>query len=530
MTAIKNRISLLLIALLAILANGKLIGQPISLQAGRMKSSRNNGKMVQLLKENVRFEQSGSQVFCDEAEYDPETENLVGKGNVRIINTEGVTVTGRNLYYNNKNHIAKVEGNVILKDGTLELVTPWIQYNTQTKVGWYNAGGNITDKDTRLNSRSGSYDPAKKTMYFRYNVVLTTPDYTVKTDTLQYRTDSRVASFFSATQIDYKQTSITFLRGWYDTEKEVGTFYRDVGLFEPGKTLVCDSLEFDKKSETGKCRGRVMIKDSINQLQGWGKTGWYDGKIKQIHLFGNPEQKALVYQTDNPKEPFKIAADTLLYYNDSTAEKAFDALSNVSFLQAGFCGNTKRLTSWRTDSTIRFSRKPVLWDSATRISGDSMYMVVIRKQIRQLHVFPKAFSSLDEGNGYFSQVSGDSMVNYFNNNQQIEAVRVFRKSKSIYFVRNDTNQIESANSIEGGDMKIKMVNGKIETVTFYRNPEGTLYPIDQLPKDKKELPGFIWDPENRPNSQAFEPYFSAVIPTLPYSGKSNKSKKKEGKR
>jgi len=468
--------------------------------------------------------------FCDEAEYDPESENLVGKGNVKIINTEGVTVTGRNLLYNNKTHLAKVEGNVILKDGTLELVTPWIQYNTQTKVGWYNSGGNITDKDTRLNSRSGSYDPAKKTMYFKYNVVLTTPDYTVKTDTLQYKTDSRVASFFSATQIDYKQTSITFLRGWYNTEKEVGTFYREVGLFEPGKTLVCDTLEFDKKNESGKCRGHVMIKDSINQLQGWGKTGWYDGKIKQIHLFGNQEQKALVYQTDDPKEPFKIAADTLLYYNDSNAEKAFDAISNVSFLQAGFSGNTKRLTSWRTDSTIRFSKKPVLWDSSTRISGDSMYMVIVRKKIRRLHVFPKAFSSLDEGNGYYSQVSGDSMVNYFNSNQRIDAIRVYRKSKSIYFVRNDSNQIESANCIEGGDMKIQMLEGKVETVTFYRKPEGTLYPIDQLPKDKKQLSGFLWDPENRPNPVAFEPYFAAHIPVLPYAAKQTKSKKKEGKR
>ncbi|MFM1792793.1 MAG: hypothetical protein RLZZ252_1147, partial [Bacteroidota bacterium] len=92
------------------------------------------------------------------------------------------------------------------------------------------------------------------------------------------------------------------------------------------------------------------------------------------------------------------------------------------------------------------------------------------------------------------------------------------------------NQIESANFIEGGDMRINMNNGKLETVTFFKNPEGTLFPIDQLPKDKKELPGFVWDPENKPSPTLFEPYFIAQIPTLPYALKPAKSKKKEVKR
>ena len=71
--------------------------QAISLQAGRMKSLKKGDKTVQWLRENVRFEQSGSMVFCDEAEYDPQTEDLVGRGNVRITNPDGATVTGKTL-------------------------------------------------------------------------------------------------------------------------------------------------------------------------------------------------------------------------------------------------------------------------------------------------------------------------------------------------------------------------------------------------------------------------------------------------
>lgn len=173
-----------IILLLSIIALPQLQAQAISLQAGRMKSLKKGDKTVQWLRENVRFEQSGSQVFCDEAEYDPQTEDLLGRGNVRITNSDGATVTGRTLEYNNATHIAKVSGGVTLTDGSMTLTTPWIQYNTQTKVGWYGARGLIKDKQTTLTSTSGSYNPSIKTLFFKNKVVLTTPDYTVKTDTL----------------------------------------------------------------------------------------------------------------------------------------------------------------------------------------------------------------------------------------------------------------------------------------------------------------------------------------------------------
>ncbi|MFN5681349.1 MAG: OstA-like protein, partial [Bacteroidota bacterium] len=236
-----------LLLLLIFFIAQQVTGQAISLQAGRMKSLKKGGKTVQWLRENVRFEQSGSMVFCDEAEYDPATEDLVGRGNVRITNPDGATVTGKTLEYNNATHIAKVSGGVTLTDGSMTLTTPWIQYHTQTKVGWYGNRGNIKDKETQLTSISGSYNPALKTLFFKNKVVLTTPEYTVKTDTLQYRTDLKKAQFFAITQLDYKSRTVVFNRGYYLTETQKGEFYGQVALFDSGRTVLCDTLLFNKK-------------------------------------------------------------------------------------------------------------------------------------------------------------------------------------------------------------------------------------------------------------------------------------------
>ena len=528
--ATKNRLFLMIISLFF----GAIgYAQPISLQAGRMKSSKRDGKTIQLLKDNVRFEQSGSTVYCDEAEYDPSTEDLVGRGNVRIINSEGTVVTGRNLFYNNATHIARVDGNVKLKDGSLELTTPWIQYHTQTKLGWYNAGGTIIDKETKLVSRSGSYQPGLKTLYFRYQVVLSTPDYTVKTDTLQYRTDTKVASFYSATQIDYKNSALTFQRGWYNTEKEVGKFYQQVGLFEPGKILICDTLEFDKKAETGLAHSHVYVIDSANDLKGWGQHCAYNGKTKFMSLWGafsGNSGKALVWQTDADNNPMKIIADSLQYFNDSNAKIAFKAINGVSLKQKGFAATCKDLTSWRSDSCIRFSYHPVLWDSLTRISGDSMELQLQNKKVRNLRVFNHAFTAMQENIAYYSQIAGDSMVNDFGDAQKIKEVRVYRNAKSIYYIKNDSNLIESANTVSGKNMKISMVDGKVETVKIYHEPKGIVYPIDALPVNEAKLPGFLWDPENMPTASQFVITDNYSIPILPYSTKDGKNKKKGGRK
>ncbi len=485
--------------------------QPISLQAGRMKSIKRNGHTLQKLRENVHFEQSGSNVYCDEAEYDPISEDLHGSGNVRIINPDGAIVTGKSLDYNNTNHKARVSGNVKLVDGSMELLTPWIEYNTANKLGWYGNGGNIVDKETLLSSRSGSYNSAKKTLFFKNQVVLTTPEYTVKTDTLQYQTDSKKALFFSLTQLDYLNTIVIFKRGWYNTLLQLGEFYGDVGLFDPGKIVICDTLVFNKISEIGLASGDVYSIDTMEHLQVWGQHAKYCGKEKIISIW----DQALAFQGKD-QNVLQIKADTLHYFSDSSKSLAFKAIHNVAFRQGTLTGTCNLLKSLRSDSTFYFSGNPVLWDSTlSRLSGDSIEMKVVQNLIKTLRTFPNAFVSILEDSLYFSQVKGDSIQQEFNNKQQIEKVKVFNNAESIYYLReNDT--LQTVNCITSKNIEFGFKKNTIHQITLYHKPQGILYPLDQFPIDKQKLKGFKWDIQNKPNKQTFFSSFKPLIPSLPY--------------
>lgn len=485
--------------------------QPISLQAGRMKSIKRDGHTIQKLRENVHFEQSGSNVYCDEAEYDPISEDLHGSGNVRIINPDGAIVTGRILDYNNANHNARVSGNVKLVDGSMELRTPWIEYNTANKLGWYDNGGTIVDKETLLSSRSGSYNSAQKTLFFKNQVVLTTPEYTVKTDTLQYQTDTKKALFFSLTQLDYLNTIVIFKSGWYNTLLQLGEFYGDVGLFDQVKIVVCDTLVFNKITEIGLASGHVYSIDTQEHLQVWGQHAQYRGKEKIISIW----DQALAFQGKD-KNMLQIKADTLYYNSDSSQSLAFKAIHNVAFSQGTLTGTCTILKSMRSDSTFYFSGNPVLWDSTlSRLSGDSIEMKVVQNQIKTLRAFPNAFVCILEDSSHFSQAKGDSILQEFNNTQQIEKVKIFKNAESIYYLReNDT--LQTVNSVISRHMQFGFNKNTINQITLYDKPQGILYPLDQFPIEKQKLKGFIWDIQNKPNRQTFVSGIKPLIPVFPY--------------
>lgn len=490
---------------------GNLLSQPISLSARKMKSIQIDGHGGQLLKGNVKFEQQGSTVYCNEAEYDPQSESLKGFGDVKIVNLDGTIVTGNTLFFDNLLHTAKVEGNVKLVDNTMTLTTPWLQYNTITKVGWYGSGGVIIDKETKLTSVSGSYNPAKKVLYFKKNVILQTPDYTIKTDTLQYQTQSKVAKFFSFTQIEYGNQTILFERGTYNTETGQGEFFQKFGLFDNEKTLVADSVSINKKSQVGKAYGNVWIIDSAENWQIWGQKAFYTKNSSEMKVVGNP----MALQTDK-KDSFFIKGDTLFYSKDSLKQQKIRSWKNVKFKRNNVSGTANFLAYNSLDSTFRLRGNPVLWDSLTRMSGDSINLFLKRKKLSHSTMYKHGFISLKEDELRFSQISGDSMTHWLDSNQKITQTLVHKNGKSIYYTR-EKDTISSVFEVKCTDIKFQFLNNKINKVYFYQEPEGKIYPLELFPIEKEKLPGFIWDIENKPSRNYFSNQFTPLIPKSIYN-------------
>lgn len=488
--------------------------QPISLSAGKMKGIRKNGKEIQRLEGNVMFEQNGNTVTCDNADYDTEAEELTGTGNVVIVSSEGVRITGSSLVYNNLQKMAKVEGGVKLTDKDMTLTTPWIHYNTDSKIGWYGAGGRIVDKDIVLTSGTGSYNPNIKMLYFRNNVVLTHPEYTVKSDTLQHNTATSTSYFFSYTEITSDENTILCNYGSYNSRTGKSYFTRNAAILSKENIIRADTLEYDRNSGIGTAKGNLWVKDTLKRITIFGNKGYYNRKNKYTRVTGNP----LARQYEKNGDSLMVRADTFIYSDDSLAGKrTLICYPDVKMWRVDFSGTADSMAYVVEDSMFRLFGTPVLWNETTRLNSDSMRILLKNSKIAKMEMRRNSFIAMKEDEAHFSQISGENMDNLFSDDNKLKLVNVRGNGRSVYYAKEKDSSITTANVVECADMKINLDSGRVKDVRFYASPKGNIYPIDQLPSERSVLPGFLWDEMNRPEAEQFTPPFK--IPELPKNRK-----------
>ncbi|MBS3915983.1 MAG: hypothetical protein KG003_15910 [Bacteroidetes bacterium] len=487
-----------------------VFSQPISISAGKMKGIKRGGKEIQHLEGNVQFEQSGNTVFCDEADYDVSKEELTGFGNVRITSTDGVVITGSNLIFNNNTKIARVEGGVKLTDKDMTLTTPWIQYHTDSKIGWYGAGGRIVDKEMVLTSGTGSYDPNQKMLFFRHNVVLTHPDYKLRADTLKYYTPSQTSYFYSYTEIENDSNTILCNYGVYNAESGKSYFTKNAAILSKENIIRADTLSFDRNTGIGEGFGNIWVKDTNQKITIYGQRGYYDKKQKYTRVAGRPLAKK--YESNG--DSLMLRADTFIYSQDTVLHiRTLQAFHHVKMWRPDFSGNSDSLAYIVEDSMFRLFGHPVLWNDNTRIHSDTMRILMRNSRISKMETRNNSFVSIQEDEMHFSQISGTDLDNFFGDDHKLQVVKVNRNGKSVYYAKEKDSVVSSVNVVACENMGIYFDSGKVDNVRFYLKPVGNIYPVDQIPTDKKILPGFIWDPENRPEASSFVPGFQ--IPPLP---------------
>jgi lipopolysaccharide export system protein LptA len=498
-----------------------VLAQGINLSAGSMRGIKVNGKEIQRLEGSVRFEQSGNTVFCDVADYDVQKEELTGTGNVRINSSEGVVITGSNLVYNNKTKMARVDGGVRLTDKDMTLTTPWINYNTNTKIGWYGSGGRIVDKDMVLTSGSGSYDPNIRTLYFRRNVVLKHPEYNILADTLKYNSATGTSYFYSYTEIQSDSNTILCNYGEYNSQTGKSYFTKNAAILSKENIIRADTLSYNRNTGIGEAFGRLWVKDTSQRITIFGQKGYYDKKKRITQVTGKP----IARQYEKNGDSLMLKADTFIYLTDSSQSKRFlHAYHHMSMWRTDFSGTADSMVYIAEDSLFHLFGLPVLWNENSRLNADTMRIYMKSQRVSLMQMRGRSFVALEEDELHYSQISGTNMDNHFGSDNKLKNVNVLNNGRSVYYIKEGDSVVTSANVVVCNNMKINLDSNKVDNVRFYGQPKGHIYPLVDLPESEKVLPGFLWDPMNRPESTEFAPPFQ--IPGLPQKREQSISKPK----
>ena len=466
------------------------------LHADVLKKSKDNpDPNAQILVGDVEFRHDSIYMYCDSACFYEKTNSLEAFNNVRMLQGDTLALYGDYLFYDGNTQIAQVRNNVRMENRTTTLTTDSLNYDRVANLGYFFDGGTLMDEENVLTSDWGEYSPATKMSVFNYEVKLVNPQFTLTSDTLRYNTATKIASIVGPSDIDSEDSHIYSELGFYYTQQGQAELLNRSVLSNGGKTLTGDSLFYDRNKGVGEAFRNVEFIDAPNKNMLTGNYCHYSQNSG--YAFATDEAMAVDFSQG---DSLFIHADTLQMFSfhldtDSLYREA-RAYHKVRFYRTDVQGVCDSLVFSTKDTCLTMYRDPILWNNQQQLLGEKIMIYMNDSTIDWAHIENQALSAerLDSIN--YNQVTGKDMKAYFKDGE-IYKVDVINSVRAVYYPMERDSSLMGMNVLETGQLSMFLENRKLKRI-WMPKANGVMYPMSQIPPEKRHLENFVWFDYIRP--------------------------------
>ena len=453
-----------------------------------------SGREFQVLRGNVRFRHENALMYCDSAYFYDGQNSFDAFGHVRVVQGDSLSMTAHKMFYDGNTKVMRVRGNVVLDNKTMQLYTEQLDYYRIGDYGYFFDGGKLVDPNFEIVSKFGYYYTNLKVSTFKTDVVLTNPDFIIKSDTLSSNSATNIATLVGPSHVYYGDNYTV-----YTTDARMNTVTNSGQLYNysvitsnDGKRITADSIHFDKAAGIAKAFHNVDVQDSARSVS-------MKGNYAICH---QTPQSAMV--TDSAyimefsgKDTLFLHADSLFYTAFDSVNKVMSAYHNVRFFRKDMQGKCDSLNYVTKDSIINMYVAPVLWANQSQMTGDSIKLYMNGTNPDWFHIIGNALICQREDKDNFSQLAGKESKGYMKEND-LRQVDMLGNAISVYFPKDDNGNLVGINKAEGSMMSIFMMNKKLEKIKMTPDSQGVMYPPFEAPEEELFLKGFTWQENIRP--------------------------------
>ncbi|MFN8254750.1 MAG: OstA-like protein [Bacteroidales bacterium] len=406
--------------------------------------------------------------------------------------------------FRNRKKLQRIRSNVILQKDSMTLFTNFLDYSISEDIGKYFNGGKTLNGEDTLTSINGYYYANENELYFKENVKVINPRYTINCDTLKHNTKKKISYILGPTKIISAENDSNYIyceNGWYNHNTDMAQFRQNAILVNGKQTLKGDSLFYDRKKRLGRAINNVTAIDSTQNTLLTGDFGEYN-EVSESSLV---TKKAMFIQIKEGDSLY-LHADTLLSLKDTSFTKTdtigytlIKGFHRVKLFKSDFQSKCDSLVYSMLDSTIEMHSKPVMWSGKNQITAKFIKIFTKNNEISEVHMNNNALIVAESDTIHYDQIRGTNMIAHMLN-KKLRKIDVNDNGALIYFGR-DNGELAAINKLTCKNMVIYMNNNEVDTIWFYENPEGTLYPPDYLTEEDLFFDNFEWHAKQRPKNK-----------------------------
>lgn len=502
--------------LLSLGASVSLLAQKnekIKYKAEVLEMVKQGSERIRKLRDNVVFTQETTTVYCDSSYFYNTRNEMEAFGHVKIVD-DSTVITSKKLIYFGDTRKANLREKVVYTNGERRLFTDFLDYDLDNEIAHYFNKGKLIDSTNTLTSEIGFFYSTEKYALFWNNVVLIAPDYTLKTDTLRYDTETKIAYTYGRTEILTEDSTTLHAKGGeFRTESDQSEF--EQGQVEtPDYVLDGDELYFDDLKKYYKSEGNTKLTAKGKDLIIIGDEGYYDKNAGFSKIYGRPVMKRIL-----KNDTLYLSADTLV-----AIESKYDSLKrvlayhNVKIFKKGLQGKADSMAYFRQDSIIFFYRDPIMWNGKNQITSDTIALYTKDGNLDKMHLNTRAFLISEDTLMDYNQIKGRRMVATFEDNA-MKLMDVMGNGEMLYYgLEKGDSIMMGMNKIFCSTMKIEFIDNKLSRFRVYTLPEAQFIPPHELTAEIQRLENFSWRIEEKPElydvAYYLDPNYDPTAPPL----------------
>ena len=463
--------------------------------ADKLSFNKSINEKAQVLVGDVCFRHDSSYMYCDSAYFYRETNSLEAFSNVRMEQGDTLFVFGDYLFYDGDSQIAYLRNNVRMENGQVTLFTDSLNYERVANVGYYFEGGLIVDSLNQLSSFYGRYYPSTKQSVFNDSVRLENPNFTLYSDTLEYNTESKIATILGPSVIVSDSGTIYTSKGWYNTVENLAILQTRSTVISGTKILEGDSLLYDRQTGYGEAFGNMSLQDTVRKVTLTGEYGYFNEFDDSA--FATDRACFLEYSQG---DTLFLHADTLRMVTIDSLERRISAYYGVRFYRTDIQGVCDSMYFNTRDSMLYMYTGPVLWNANYQLYGDTIEVHLGDSAIDLSHVKEFAFAVQQVDSICFNQLKGKDLKAYFEG-QAVRQIDVSGNAESIYYPMEKDSSMIGLNTTQSGFLSIWLKDRKIDRLKIWPSPKCSMTPIPDLQPQDRTLKDFYWFDYLRPTDK-----------------------------
>jgi lipopolysaccharide export system protein LptA len=504
---------------------------------------------IAYLKRNVKLTDGKASLVTNDLEYNVATGVAIYKGGGKVINGTSVLTSTDAIYYSDTKDVF-FKKQVHLVDPKYDIKADSLRYNTGFKVATLISPTLVKTKDGKIiRSKNGTYNLQTGEAQFFDRTMITDSTTSAIADEMFFEEKTGIAilngrakfvdsanhMIVIANRIETNRKTNSFLA----TQKPVVIIVKDKdSTYIAADTLFSGLRKYDtslKKMATtiDTLRNKKII--SANATKDLIKNRKKNEVLDTVKntLSADTDEFAKTLENINSKDVTKIDSLKPKLNNEQTAESAIlkdstnnlytkiDTVNNKQLYNKTPQDSIRYILGYKNvriyndssqavcdsmyysseDSVFRMFRNPIVWKEKNQIMGDTMYLFTEKQQPKRIYVFNNSIVVNQQNPAMYNQGGGRTLNAYFIGGK-INYTRIKGSpAETIFYAQDGDSAYVGMNRSSGDVVDVYFEKEEVRKIKFINNVDGIMYPLNQIPSEKKYLRNFKWEDKRRPKNK-----------------------------